>query len=129
MTLPFRDPASPLTDKQCQVRELVLTQIITAPATFDMANWEAYDDERCGTVRCIAGWANYYAYGNAWGPIRPESFETLSSTPAYAIKALGLTEDEYLPHSESWPLFHAHDEDAIERMHKLVHQPDERPEC
>lgn len=130
MAFQFRDPASPLTDKQCQIRELVLNQIITAPDTFDMANWECHDDGyRGGTTRCIAGWANYFAYGNAWGPIRPEPFETLSSTPAYAIKALGLTEDEYLPHSKSWPLFHAHDEDATERMHTLVHEPDERPEC
>lgn len=98
----FRDPFVPLSPEQAEYRRLVLKQVDTDPASFNMLWWErnqktyidlGYTEEQaaaCGTTRCLAGWAEYFANGEIG-----DSHWSDQDHAQAGIDILGLTEEEY----------------------------------
>src|ERR1700679_572181 len=63
---PFRDPSTPLSIEQSELRKRTLKEIESDPRGFDMNSWEIHrhpNQHYCGTTRCIAGWAQFLARG------------------------------------------------------------------
>lgn len=122
----FRDPSTLLTEAQRDLRALILKQAENEPASFDMTTWEDYaetaGETACGTTRCIGGWSDFFTYGK---------FIDDGRVGGRSIVNLGLTGDEYFGERDEEgygvPLFHASNYDALVRLNRLVHNPDERP--
>lgn len=125
----FRDPSVPLTPEQAAYRRLVLKQVDTDPASFNMLWWErspetyrgiGYTEEQaaaCGTSRCLAGWAQYFANGEIGG-----SHWSDQDHAQAGIAILGLTEAEYYtPTDKSTGLFFTMDgASAARRFREIV---------
>jgi hypothetical protein len=107
----FRPEGEPLTEAQRELRWQVLKQISNEPETLDMAAWE--EKGRCGTTRCIAGWAQFIVRGEVRRLYIKHD----------AIRLLGLTMDEYYGHGEAGGLFYLDDAAALARMQELASAP------
>lgn len=105
----FRDPFTPLTEAQRDLRARVLAQVTAQPHTFDMADWEG----ECGTTRCVGGWADYFMYG----------YVNIDGVEVRAVRNLGLTDLEYFGPDENSPLFTDTELGALARLNKLVNFP------
>ena len=124
----FRDPGTPLTFAQRELRQLVLKQVEAHPDTFDMDEWERRG--ACGTTRCIAGWAQFFGRGRvSWRtslPTADDPTDYCLDGPFVendAVELLGLTEDEFYVHSDYCgddDLFHLDDEEALERLREIT---------
>jgi len=113
-SLIFRDPATPLSLEQRELRKQVYKQIDADPDTFDMSSWESSVDvtgARCGTTRCVAGWAQFFARGEVF----PHDAVSVKQD---AITLLGLTHDEY--YCGGFVLFYTSNERALAWMKQLA---------
>jgi hypothetical protein len=112
----FRPEGVPLTEEQKLMRKRVLAQIENEPGSFDMDSWEEglYDEDgkQCGTTRCIAGWAVYFAEKDGR---RTLVWDTLQD----GISLLGLTRDEFSDEHDV-PLFYDTNYRALERLRELA---------
>lgn len=120
MELQYRDPSTPLTIEQSEIRKMVYKQISGQPETFNMSTWfyvpqpfvvemARVHGEACHTTRCVAGWAQFYAHGKS----------TLINVDQDAITAMGLTWDEYSYGCE-FGLFYSPDRIALAAMKRLA---------
>jgi hypothetical protein len=127
-SIKFRDENVPLTEDQKLNRKQILTQITSQPETFNMDVWDTFafpyelpQDNYCGTTRCVAGWALFFAEI----PIRDlmvkaNVLATDMNITREAVRAMGLTQEEYYRGSSAG-LFHLYsDEDAVEQLHELA---------
>lgn len=128
MTLPFRNPETPLTFEQLELRKQVLKQVENEPDSFDMNSWEQVfsDGEReiyqsdgrtrtvCGTTRCLGGWAIHFA---------GESSRNIDAPRNRGIKLLGLTPDEYFIPGVGG-LFYTSDTIAVEHFREITEHPE-----
>ncbi len=118
--LTFRDPGTPLTPEQAELRRLVLKQVEADPAAFSMRDWESVqfrDFSGCGTTRCLEGWAEFFAYGEVDG------IQSNSIHSATGVSLLGLTKDEYFGDgvpSGDRRLFFVGDAEALRRMREIT---------
>lgn len=120
----YRDPSTPLTTAQAMMRKKVYDQISNHPDEFDMAWWSRTNTfvnpemeiEACGTTRCVAGWAQFFAKGEV------DTYNVKTD----AIELMGLTREEYFDHDEegyldvNTALFHVNDSKAVAWMKRLA---------
>jgi hypothetical protein len=109
----FRDPETPLTPEQRELRKAILKQIENDPVTFSMDSWEKSPFyPTCKTTRCIEGWAEFIANGEVIDGSDGDREQM-------GIELLGLTRDEYHIPTE---LFYDNEESALERMREIAHK-------
>jgi hypothetical protein len=75
---------------------LVLEYVIKHPDEYDQTQWRT-DGTRCGTVRCIAGWAAYFAgyqevHDGDRNDMVVDRLHNLMSTESAAVEALDFAE-------------------------------------
>jgi hypothetical protein len=122
----FRDPAVPLSPEQLEMRKLVLKQALSSPETFWMGTWEATsmsgrfrpEDGYCGTTRCVAGWAQFFARGAVYKD--GDAGLGIHRTGVDAVRLLGLTEREFYPNPDDAGLFYICEEEAVRRLRELA---------
>lgn len=122
----FRDPGTPLTREQRDLRARILKEAENEPRSLHMGTWETVLDygpgNFCGTARCIAGWSDFFSAGRV-------NFDKIAWR---ATGQLGLTQRE---HSGEKPgegiIFYVSNAAALERLRRLVHSPHEeiKEEC
>jgi hypothetical protein len=124
MNYRFRNPHTPLTPAQMELRKMVLKVIEVDPSGFDMGEWE-YSELGCETTRCGAGWAQFLARGAVYeyGLFDEDGRQIIPPVDEDAIELLGLTKEEYgTDYSEDKynALFFTSDSEFIRRMRELV---------
>lgn len=116
----FRDPSVPLTEDQLLMRKRVLHQIEAEPETFAMITYQGRN-ARCGTTRCIAGWAVYLTRGYWY---KEGLRESLEEKKQLAVDVLGLTQAEYgadVRDSEGpYELFYVDNGEGLARLRALA---------
>jgi hypothetical protein len=125
MNVEFRDENVPLSEEQKLNRKQILTQVTTQPETFGMDVWDTeafpYDVEGCGSTRCIAGWALFFAGVSTRDlMVRGNVLLTDVKITQEAVRVMGLSEGEYY-RANSAGLFHLYsEEDAVEQLRELT---------
>lgn len=100
----------------------IYDQISQHPETHDQMSFEK--SSYCGTTRCVAGWAIYFAYNNASiydvDRLNYRNKPGLSSTSSIAADILGLTSDQ------AHDLFYESlDHEAVEKCLRYATKGDE----